>query len=127
MSPPIRTGRLDWISPHPAYTISKYSMTLATLSAASFRIRANCLWPRHTVATHATRRLEDSLRMDGVYSRGRPPEDVAEAVYALATSESMTGRALYDDEVLQDMPSTSAPLNLFSTEDARSLSIIRQL
>ena len=121
MSPPIRKVRIDWISPHPAYTISKYSMTLATLSAASHSIRANCLWPRHTVATHATKRLEDSLGVDGVYSRGRPPEDVADAVYALATSESTTGRSLYDDEVLQNMPSTNAPLDLFSMEDTRSL------
>ena len=121
LSPPVRVGRLDWITPHPAYTLSKYSMTLSTLSAASERVRANCLWPRYTVRTSATRRLELHAGADGAYSRGRDPSDVALAVHLLATARPSTnGAAVYDDEVVP-LPTTTAPLDLFATECVDSL------
>jgi len=115
LSPPIRTGVLEWISAHPAYTISKYSMTLAALSAASASVRSNCLWPRYTVATSATRRLEMHMGVDGAYTRGRDPDEFAEAAYALAMSADHNAATLLDDEVVP-MPPCDAPLDLFATE-----------
>ena len=61
MSPSVRLATLQWIADHPSYTISKYSMTMSTLAFASSRVRANCLWPRYTVATSATRRIEEFM------------------------------------------------------------------
>lgn len=116
MSPPIRLGRLEWISPHPAYTVSKYSMTLSTLAFASERVRANCLWPRYTVATSATRRLERLGAPGAPHAEGRPAEDVALAVYALATSTAWNAQTLFDDDVIQ-LPPTRAPLDLFATDE----------
>jgi citronellol/citronellal dehydrogenase len=117
LSPPVHLGRLEWLSTHPAYTISKYGMTLATLSEASDRVRGNCLWPRHTVATSATRRLEDTH--PGAYTLGRPPDVIGEAVYRLAVHETSHNAAcLYDDQVLP-LPRTRAPLDLFAEEDVR--------
>lgn len=120
LSPPIRMGALEWIANHPAYTISKYSMTIAALASASSSVRSNCIWPRYTVATSATRRLEIDMGVDGAYSRGRDPDDFAEAVYTLAVTDGGNARTLYDDEVVK-MPPCEAPLDLFATEDVSQL------
>lgn len=109
LSPPVRLDRPEWLAGHTHYTVSKYAMTLTTLGMAGEGIRANCVWPRHTVATAATRRLESQV--PGAYTRGRSPDDVAEAVYVLATS-TRSGEALLDDEVLP-LPPSAAPLDLF--------------
>lgn len=122
LSPPVRLTPLDWISSHPTYTISKYSMTMATLAFASSRVRANCLWPRYTVATSATRRLEEVMGVEGAYTNGRDPDDVARAVHDIAMSTQHNAQSLYDDEAV-DLPSPpiGAPLDLFATEDSRHL------
>lgn len=111
MSPPIRMGRLDWIAPHPTYTISKYAMTLATLGSASSLVRANCLWPRRMVATAATKRLESVV--PGAFTKGRSADEVAECVYTLAVDMKCNAECLLDDEVLplDDVP--GAPLDAF--------------
>lgn len=113
MSPPLRMCNTEWIRQHPAFTVSKYGMSIATLAAASSGVRANCLWPRHFVATEATRALEHTI--PGAYTDGRPPEDVALAVYVLAMNERVNCRTLMDDEVIP-MPPTAAPLSMFANE-----------
>lgn len=121
MAPPIRLGRLEWLTRYGiAYTLSKYNMTLATLAKASRRVRANCLWPRHMVSTAATARLEGAHpgAFEGAFTRGRQVEHVAEAVHTLATRPDWNARTLFDDEVC-DMPLTHAPLDAFVERDAR--------
>lgn len=110
ISPPIHLGRLDWISKQPAYTISKYSMTLATLSAASKNVKANCLWPRYTI---------DSSTPNRVISKGRHPKHFANSVYALSISK-LNAQTIYDDDVA-DIPTINAPLYNFSYEDTKHL------
>lgn len=118
LSPPIQLGRLDWISAHPAYTISKYSMTLATLGAASVRVRANCIWPARTVATAATLRLEQNGSIPGAHTNGRPAEMVAEAVHRLATKMTCNAATLLDEEIVDfgDGPNSPAPIDAFVDE-----------
>ena len=72
IAPPVRLGRLEWIARSPAYTLSKYQMSLATIAAASARVRANCLWPKRTVATAATKMLESAA---SCRARTRRPVD----------------------------------------------------
>ena len=115
LSPPIDITRHDWIRAHPAYTTSKYAMTIATLGYSSQLVRSNCLWPRHTVATAATERLENDLGFQYVYSKGRHLNDTAYAVYKLATSDK-NGECLFDDEVV-DLPQTRAPYDAFVNYD----------
>lgn len=120
LSPPLRLGRLDWISQHGVpYTLSKYDMTLATLAEASDRVRANCVWPRYTVATSATARLEASGSLPHAHSRGRAAEDVGEAVYRVATHPTWNARTLLDDEAWPEMPPPpmGAPLDAFVEEE----------
>ena len=116
LSPPIHLANLDWISKYPAYTISKYSMTLATLGAASNKVRANCLWPRHTVSTSATKRLEREGH-ENVYTRGRSVVDVARAICELSTSQR-NAQTVYDDDIVQ-LPATNAPLDMFAHENTK--------
>ena len=113
LSPPIRLGRLEWISQHPAYTLSKYNMTLATLAAASDRIRANCVWPKHTISTSATWHIEETGALPGAYTLGRPPELFAEAVHRLAVDLQCVNAASLLDEDLITMPPCQAPLDAF--------------
>ena len=113
MSPPLRVSRLEWLSEHPSYTISKYSMSLATLAYASTRVRANCVWPRHTVKTAATRHLEDAYGVPDVYTLGRDPDDVAHAVYTVAMDTRVNAQCLMDDQVCH-LPHTKAPIDLFA-------------
>jgi citronellol/citronellal dehydrogenase len=121
LSPPIRLGRLDWLRRHAPYTISKYGMTLATLAAAGGGVRANALWPRHTVATAATRALEAAGHPD-VWSRGRDPGDVALAIHTLAVERTeWNARTLLDDEVCELPPPRGAPLDVFVDEAAPGL------
>ena len=113
IAPPIRLGRLEWISAHPAYTVSKYGMTLATLGMASATVRASCVWPARTVATAATERLEAAGVMPDAYTRGRSPERVAEAVHAVALDPRANGRTVLDDDVLDRDDDDDAPLDAF--------------
>ena len=103
LSPPLNLAA-HWLAKFPGYLLSKYGMTLAMLAfAAEFReqgVAANCLWPRTTIATDAVANLlggEQALR------HARTPAIVADAAYAILTSEGqpITGRTLIDDEVLR--------------------------
>jgi citronellol/citronellal dehydrogenase len=93
--------REHWFSPHVAYTMAKYGMSLCVLGMAEeFReegIAVNALWPRTLIAT-------DALNMiPGVSTDcARKPEIVADAAHAILTTPSRdrTGQFLIDDEVL---------------------------
>lgn len=118
LSPPIRLGRLEWISDSPAYTVSKYGMTLATLGAASGTVRANTLWPRRLVATEATKRLEREGIVAWAFRDGRPASHVAEAVHRLVCRSSLNARMLLDDDVLgTHRKDASAPLDRYVEDD----------
>lgn len=112
MAPPVLLHRLDWVRQSPSYTMSKYSMTMHTLSCASNLVSANCLWPKRTVATAATEFIERSGHMPGAYSKGRAPQDVARAIYQLATSRAWNAQCLFDEDIV-NMEHSDAPLDAF--------------
>jgi len=74
LSPPLN---LDprWFAPHLAYTLSKYGMSMIVLGLAEelkqYRIAANALWPRTTIATAAVKNL---LGGDFLMQRSRTPD-----------------------------------------------------
>ena len=112
LAPPVRQLEPRWIAPHPAYTMSKYGMTLATLAYQPY-VNCNTLWPKRVVATAATRMLEERTGLP-VYTRGRSPEFTAEAAARVLCSD-LTGQTLLDDEVLPPPAGRDdqAPLDLF--------------
>ena len=95
-------------------------MTLATLSMASDSVRAACVWPTRTVATAATRLLEDEGVIPNAYTLGRAPEHVATAVHSVATDSTYNAVALLDDEIVSAPCANvhSAPVDAFVHADA---------
>ena len=91
-----------WLGVHPAYTLSKYGMSLLALGVAEeFRERgvaANTLWPRTLIATSAL-----NVAAPGLVERARRPEIMADAAYWILTQDSrkVSGRSFLDEDVLR--------------------------
>ena len=104
LSPPLDLSP-HWFGPHVAYTMAKYSMSLAMLGMAEeFRddgIACNGLWPRTGIATAA---IEFALTGKDGLAHCRTPEIMADAAHAIFTSPSreLTGRVLIDDSFLYE-------------------------
>lgn len=101
LSPPIDL-RPKWFARHPAYTISKYGMSMCVLGMAEeFRplgIAVNALWPRTVIATAA---LQAIPGMAG--APARKPEIVADAAAVILNqaARSTTGNFFIDEDVLR--------------------------
>jgi citronellol/citronellal dehydrogenase len=103
LSPPLNMEP-RWFGSHLAYTISKYGMSMVVLGLAEelkpFRIAANALWPRTTIATAAVKNL---LGGDFLMQRSRTAEIVADAAFFILQRPSFenTGNFYIDEEVLK--------------------------
>ena len=102
LSPPLNLDA-RWFGPHLAYTMSKYGMSMIVIGLAEelrqYRIAANALWPRTTIATAAVQNL---LGGDFLMQRSRTPEIVADAAYYILQRPSFetTGNFFIDEDVL---------------------------
>jgi citronellol/citronellal dehydrogenase len=103
LSPPFNWTK-PWLAKHPAYTVAKYSMTVATLGFAAeleeIGVAANCLWPKTIIGTDAVKNLyggEESV------AKSRKPEIMADAAHEVLTSVSRecTGNTFLDEDVLR--------------------------
>jgi citronellol/citronellal dehydrogenase len=103
LSPPLNLDS-RWFAPHLAYTLSKYGMSMIVLGLAEelkqYRIAANALWPRTTIATAAVKNL---LGGDFLMQRSRTAEIVADAAFYILQKPSFesTGNFFIDEDVLQ--------------------------
>jgi len=104
LSPPLDLSP-KWFGPHVAYTMAKYSMSLAMLGMAEeFRgegIACNALWPRTGIATAA---IEFALTGKAGLAHCRTPDIMADAAHAIFTQDarSLTGQFLIDDSFLYE-------------------------
>jgi len=102
LSPPLNMDP-NWFSKHLAYTMSKYGMSMIILGLAEelkqYRIAANALWPKTTIATAAVKNL---LGGDFLMQRSRIPEIVADAAFYILQKPSFetTGNFFIDEDVL---------------------------
>jgi citronellol/citronellal dehydrogenase len=102
MSPPLDMKE-KWFAPHIAYSMAKFGMSMVVLGlAGELRpqgIAVNALWPRTLIATAAVQNLLGGAEM---MQRGRNPEIVADAAYAVfaKSSREFTGNFLIDDKFL---------------------------
>jgi citronellol/citronellal dehydrogenase len=103
LSPPFNWTK-NWMGKHPAYTVAKYSMSIATLGFAAeleeVGVAANCLWPQTIIGTDAVKNLyggEESV------AKSRKPEIMADAAHQILTSVSRecTGNTFLDEDVLR--------------------------
>ena len=104
ISPPLDMKE-KWFAPHTAYSMAKFGMSLVVLGLAgelrSKGIAVNALWPRTLIATAAVQNLLGGAAMA---ARGRKPEIVADAAYAIFNkpSHQFTGRFVIDDSFLAE-------------------------
>lgn len=109
LSPPLDLNP-RWFSPHLAYSLTKYGMSMCVLGLAeelrAEGIAVNALWPRTTIATSAVKNL---LGGDGVMRACRTANIMADAAHAIisANAHARTGQFLIDDEVLAEGGQTS--------------------
>ena len=102
LSPPLNLDK-KWFSPHLAYTIAKYGMSLCVLGLAEELrprgIAVNALWPRTVIATAAVQNL---LGGDPAMARARSVDIVADAAHVILTrpSREFTGNFAIDEDVL---------------------------
>jgi len=102
LSPPLNLDP-KWFAGHVAYTITKYNMSMMTIGWArefkNYKIAANSLWPRTTIATAAVKNL---LGGEALMKMSRTPEILADAAYHILKQSSVecTGNLFIDEEVL---------------------------
>ena len=104
LSPPLNLNP-KWFAQHLSYTMSKYGMSMIILGLAEelkpYKIAANALWPKTTIATAAVQNL---LGGDFLIQKSRTPEIVADAACAILKRDSAhcTGNFFIDEEVLKE-------------------------
>jgi citronellol/citronellal dehydrogenase len=104
LAPPINMNP-HWLGAHPAYTVSKYGMTLLSLGwAAEYAdtgIGFSCLWPQTYIATSAVTNLAAG---DELVARSRSTDIMADAAVAILTrpAAEANGRTYIDADVLAD-------------------------
>jgi citronellol/citronellal dehydrogenase len=104
ISPPLDMKE-KWFAPHTAYSMAKFGMSLVVLGLAgelrSKGIAVNALWPRTLIATAAVQNLLGGAAMA---ARGRKPEIMVDAAYAIFAkpSRQFTGRFIIDDSFLAE-------------------------
>ena len=102
LSPPINMDT-RWFANHLAYTMSKFNMSMVALGLSAelkkYRIAANALWPRTTIATAAVKNL---LGGDMLMNMSRTTEIMADAAYYILSkpSDECTGNTFLDEAVL---------------------------
>jgi citronellol/citronellal dehydrogenase len=102
LSPPLNLDKA-WFGAHLAYTISKYGMSMCTLGLSEelkkYKIAANSLWPRTTIATAA---IEVHFP-DEIYQASRKPAIMADAADWILSQDAkeVTGNCFIDEDVLK--------------------------
>ena len=102
ISPPLDMSE-RWFSPHVAYTMAKFGMSMCVLGMAgelkADGIAVNALWPRTGIATAAIR---NQLAGDEGMRMCRKPEIMADAAYIVLNkpAREFTGNFCIDDSVL---------------------------
>lgn len=104
LSPPLNLDT-KWFVQHGPYTVTKYGMSMLTLSMSEefkkYGISVNSLWPKTMIATAA---IEFELGSRDAFKRARKPAIMADAAHAILASQgrSITGRLLIDEDILRE-------------------------
>ncbi|MGB3353097.1 MAG: NAD(P)-dependent oxidoreductase [Mycobacterium sp.] len=102
ISPPLNMNPY-WLGAHPAYTLSKYGMTLLSLGWATEYAETGigfcCLWPQTYIATSAVTNLADG---DALVSASRSVDIMADSAVAILSrpAAEVNGECFIDADVL---------------------------
>jgi citronellol/citronellal dehydrogenase len=103
LSPPLNMD-LKWFGAHIGYTLTKYNMSMLALGWSKefkkYKIAANSLWPRTTIATAAVKNL---LGGEALIKMSRTTDIIADAAYFILSkpSDVCTGNNFIDEDVLK--------------------------
>lgn len=104
VAPPLNLNPY-WLGVHPAYTLSKYGMTLLSLGwAAEYAdagIAFTCLWPETYIATSAVANSPDAEQL---IDKARSPQIMADAAMEILRrpAADVTGQCCIDADVLAE-------------------------
>jgi citronellol/citronellal dehydrogenase len=121
LSPPLPIIE-KWLSPHIAYSISKYNMSLMAKAWSnefkSQQIASNTLWPKTTIDTAAVRNL---LGGEALARMSRTPQIVADAaLHILQQPASVcTGNHFIDEDIVLQFE--NANLNKYAVDASKPL------
>jgi NAD(P)-dependent dehydrogenase (short-subunit alcohol dehydrogenase family) len=102
LAPPMNMSA-HWLGAHPAYTLSKYGMTLLSLGWASeyadTGIGFACLWPETYIATAA---VANSPNFESMLDRSRDPQIMGDAAVEIFSrpAAAVNGKCYIDSEIL---------------------------
>ena len=96
ISPPLKSLSAKWIHPHPAYTMTKYAMTMVTLGYADV-VKANTIWPKKLIKTAATKMIEEKTGMQA-YTRGARID--SQTQYTIFCQTITPDRSVLDEDLL---------------------------
>jgi citronellol/citronellal dehydrogenase len=104
LAPPLNMNP-QWLGTHPAYTLSKYGMTLLSLGWAEEYAEAGigfaCLWPETYIGTAA---VANSPNGTDMLARSRSPEIIADAAVEILSRPAVevNGQCFIDSAVLAE-------------------------
>jgi len=102
LAPPMNMSA-HWLGAHPAYTLSKYGMTLLSLGWASeyadTGIGFACLWPETYIATAA---VANSPNFQSMLAHSRNPQIMGDAAVEIFSrpAAAVNGKCYIDSEIL---------------------------
>ncbi|MFT7185656.1 MAG: citronellol/citronellal dehydrogenase [Pseudohongiellaceae bacterium] len=104
LSPPLNMNP-KWFAHYGPYTVTKYGMSMLTISMAEeFKrqnIAVNSLWPQTVISTAA---VEFEGGGKSILEKGRLPAIMADAAYEIITTNNsdLTGQHLIDESLLRE-------------------------
>lgn len=123
LSPPLNLDP-KWFHHYGPYTITKYGMSMLTISLAQeyrrFGIAVNSLWPQTVIATAA---VEFEGGGKSILEKGRVPAIMADAAYEVISTDNLalTGELLIDESVLRNRGVTDFDQYRYSSENTKPL------
>ena len=123
LSPPLNLDP-KWFHHYGPYTITKYGMSMLTISLAQeyrrYGIAVNSLWPQTVIATAA---VEFEGGGKSTLEKGRVPAIMADAAYEVISSENLelTGKLLIDESVLRNCGVDDFSKYRYSSENTKPL------
>jgi len=104
LSPPLNMDP-KWFVHYGPYTVTKYGMSMLTISMAEefkrLNIAVNSLWPQTVISTAA---VEFEGGGKSVLEKGRLPAIMADAAFEILTTDNceLTGRHVVDEAILRE-------------------------
>ncbi|KZZ02536.1 short chain dehydrogenase [Oleiphilus sp. HI0073] len=123
LSPPLNLDP-KWFQHYGPYTVTKYGMSMLTISLAQeyrrFGIAVNSLWPQTVIATAA---VEFEGGGKSILEKGRIPAIMADAAYEVLSTDklALTGELLIDECVLRKSGVTDFDQYRYSSENTKPL------